>query len=296
MKPQLINVSLDGTKTIKIKHVEQFYLDEPFHFHQLCELVWVEKSYGKRIVGDHISNFEDADLVLMGPNLPHIWQSDEIFYSGNDHLKVKATVIYFPRDFLLNLTDEPMMIKPIEALINRANRGLCFYGKTKALVAEKLIDLSKEHDIRQIISFLEIIHILSISSDHEYLASISYKNLYDEKDTDRINKVYQYLMQHFQRDIDLKEVSDLCYMTPNAFCRYFKSRTQKPFTRFLNELRIGHASRLLQDPNHSISDVCYECGYNNLANFNKFFKSIHKMTPSEYRKKALQAKRIDKGG
>ncbi len=127
--------------------------------------------------------------------------------------------------------------------------------------------------------------LLSQSKEYEYLASLSYKNMYAEKDTGRIHKVYQFLIQNFHRDVELQEVSDLCNLTPNAFCRFFKSRTQKSFTQFLNELRIGHACKLLQNEVYSVSDVCYECGYNNLTNFNKFFKNITGKTPSEYRKR-----------
>lgn len=285
MKPQLIDISLAGAKTIRIKTIEQQYLNSPFHFHSLCELVWIEKSFGKRIVGDSIDNFEDGDLVLMGPNLPHIWQNDEVFLSKPHEQKVKSTVIYFPPDFLLNLTDEPALLGPIAQLVKRSYRGLVFHGNTKKHIVKKLKHLSKENNLKKIIIFLELVHLLSESTEYTYLASVSYKNLYDEKDTDRISKVYQYMMQNFQHEISLHDVASLCHMTPNAFCRYFKSRTQKSVVQFLNELRIGHASKLLQNDAYTISDICYECGYNNTANFNKFFKAIHKITPSAYRKK-----------
>ncbi len=293
MKPQLIDVSLAGTKTIHIKTVDQQYLSTPFHFHHLCELVWIEKSFGKRIVGDNVDNFEDDDLVLMGPNLPHIWQNDETFFITANDQQVKSTVIYFPPDFLLNLTDELTLLSPIQQLVERSYRGLVFWGNTKKDIIDKLRCLSKENDLKKIITFLELVHLLSNSKEYTYLASVSYKNLYDEKDTNRINKAYQYMMQNFQREISLQDVASLCNMTPNAFCRYFKSRTQKSVIEFLNELRIGHASKLLQSDIYSISDVCYECGYNSIANFNKFFKSIHKITPSEYRKKVLAAKNTE---
>lgn len=284
MKPHFIEVPLAGTKTIQIKTVDQYYLDTPFHFHHLCELVWIEKSFGKRIIGDHIDNFEDSDLVLMGPNLPHIWQNDDVFFEENESFKVKATVIYFPKDFLLNLTDEQTTIQPVQNLIDRSYRGLVFYGETKQKVLEILKKIEQDESFRKIIDFFELIHLLSLSKEYDYLASISYKNVYNENDTDRIHKVYQFLMTNFHRDISLKEISDLIHMSPNAFCRYFKSRTQKSLTQFLNELRIGHATKLLHNENYSIADVCYECGYNNLANFNKFFKSIQNVTPSEYRR------------
>lgn len=291
MKAQLIDVNLLGARTIQIKKVSQFFLDTPFHFHHLCELVWIEESFGKRIIGDHVTNFENGDLVLMGPNLPHIWQNDESFYRKKKGCRARATVIYFPTDFLLNLTDEQNILILTQDLIKRSSRGLRFFGTTNQKVSNILSMMSEESGLKKIIHFLEVIEILSHSQEYDYLASISFKNLYDEKDTLRINKVYQFLMQNFHRDIELKEVADLCNMTPNAFCRFFKSRTQKSVTQFLNELRIGHASTLLQNDDYSISDVCYECGFNNLTNFNKFFKTIRLMTPSEY-KKEIQKSRL----
>lgn len=286
MKAQLIDVGVSGSKNIHIKKVDKFFLDSPFHFHHLCELVWVETSFGKRIVGDSVHNFEDGDLVLMGPELPHIWQNDESFYRKKKGNRVKATVIYFPAELPLSLTDEQHILNPIQELIKKASRGLSFYGNTCRKVSQILSAISEEDGLIKIINFLEVIDILSGSTEYRQLASVSFKNLYDEKDTDRINKVYQFLMQNFYRDINLREVSDLCNMTPNAFCRFFKSRTQKSFTQFLNELRIGHACKVIQNEAYSIADVCYESGYNNLANFNKFFKSITGFTPSKYRKRS----------
>jgi AraC-like DNA-binding protein len=284
MKPQLIDINFPGTRTIRIKKVDKFYLDAPLHFHNFCELVWVEKSFGKRIVGDHIDNFEDGDLVLMGPNLPHIWQNDEQFYGKRKGVRATATVIYFPVEFLINLSDEQNIIQPTQELINRSARGLKFKGITNQKVAHILSTISEKAGLKKIIQFLEAIEILSQSKEYEYLASVSFKNLYDEKDTNRINTIYNFLVRNFHRDIHLEEVASLCNMSPNAFCRFFKSRSQKSLTQFLNELRVGHACKLLQNEDYSVSDVCYECGYNNLANFNKFFKQITFKTPSEYRK------------
>jgi len=287
MKPQLIDVNFSGTKTIQIKKIDQFYLEAPFHFHHLCELVWVQQSFGKRIVGDHVGNFEDGDLVLMAPNLPHIWQNDEAFFLKKRGFRVKATVIYFPADFLLNLTDEQDVLNTIQCLIKRASCGLAFFGETRQKISEILSNISDAEGFKKIIYFLQVIDILAGSKEFEHLASVSFKNLFDEKDTGRINNVYKFLMQNFQRDISLEEISDICHMTPNSFCRFFKNRTQKSLTKFLNELRIGHACKLLQNEDYSMVDVCYECGYNNTANFNKFFKAITKETPSEYRRKLV---------
>lgn len=282
MKPELIEVNHMGVKALKVKRLETNALIASFHFHELCELVWIEKSYGKRIVGDHIGNFEDHDLVLMGPDLPHIWQSDKNFLS-EERNKVKSTVVYFPPDFLLGLTDDQNTINQVDDLIRKAGRGLKFYGKTNREVTKLLVKLPQKKGIDKIVAFLRIIEVLSLSNEYEFLASVTFKNPYDEKDTNRINKVYQFLMQNFQRDINLKEVADLCNLTTNSFCRFFKDRAQKSLTQFVNEIRIGHSCKLLQNAEYSISEVCYASGYNNLTNFNKFFKQITGMKPSEYR-------------
>lgn len=285
MKPQLIDITFKDT--IQIKKVDKFYLDNPFHFHHLCELVWIEKSFGKRVVGDNVDNFSDGDLVLMSPNLPHIWQNDSIFFRKKKGYRSKAIVIYFPSDFVSDLSDDPLVIRPVEELTHRASRGLKFYGLTHQKVTNILSNISNSNGLKKIIDFLNIIEILSQSKEYEYLASITFKNMYDEKDTDRINTVYKFLMSNFHREISLQEIANVSHMSPTAFCRYFKSRTQKSFTQFLNELRVGHASKLLHDKSYSISDVCYESGFNNFTNFNKFFKAITKETPSNYRRKLI---------
>lgn len=284
MKPRLIDIPLSGKRAIQVKKVDQFYLDAPFHFHELCELVWIEESFGKRIVGDNVNNFSAGDLVLMSPDLPHIWQNDSIFFLKKRQFRTKATVIYFPPDFLLNLSDESAVIQPTQELVKRAARGLKFFGTTQCKVAEILSGMSEKDGLKKILDFLSVLNILTNSIEYEYLASVSYKNLYDEKDTDRMVEVYRFLIQNFHRDITLEEVSQIAHMSPTGFCRFFKSRTQKSFVQFLNELKIGHACKLLGNNDYSIADVCYESGYNNLANFNKFFRKITGKTPTQFKK------------
>jgi AraC-like DNA-binding protein len=287
MKPQLIDIPFENKRTIQVKKVDAFYLTNPLHFHHLCELVWIEQSFGKRIIGDHVDNFSDGDLVLMSPDLPHIWQNDAIYLRRKKGYRAKAIVIYFPADILSNLSDEPAVIQPTQELIRKASRGLKFFGQTHATVTAMLKEIGDSAGLKKILYFLNIIETLSHSTEYESLASISYKNAYGAKDTDRINIVYQFVMHNFHRAISLEEIADITSMSPSAFSRYFKSRTQKSFVQFLNEIRIGHACKLLHNEEYSVSDVCYECGYNNLTNFNKFFKIQKKMTPSEYRKTIL---------
>jgi AraC-like DNA-binding protein len=284
MKSELINVNYSGNKSVHIKHIDNNRLISSFHFHDMCELVWIERSHGKRIVGDHIGNFEDDDLVLMGPNLPHIWQNDKS-YEDRDDKTVRSTVIYFSIDFFSLLTGDQDVLALAADLVSRASRGLVFDQETTNKIKNILRGIANNDGFENIIAVIEIIKILARSKDFKYLSSITFKNQYDEKDNNRINKVYQFLMKNFHNDIHLNEVAELCNMTPNSFCRFFKMRAQKSLTQFINEIRIGHACKLLQSEDYSIADVCYASGFNNPTNFNKFFKTIKGMKPSEYRTK-----------
>lgn len=282
MKSELINVNHSGDRHIHIKHISNNQLISSFHFHDMCELVWIERSHGKRIVGDHIGNFEDDDLVLMGPNLPHIWQNDKSYEDTGDKT-VRSTVVYFSTDFFSTLTADLEVLNQVDDLASKAARGMVFDRETVNRIKPILLSLTGNDGFGNIISVIEIIRALARSKDFRYLSSSSFKNHYDQKDNNRINKVYQFLMKNFHNDIHLEEVASLCNMTPNSFCRFFKMRAQKSLTQFVNEIRIGHACKLLQSEDYSITDVCYASGFNNPTNFNKFFKAIKGMKPSEYR-------------
>lgn len=284
MKPKLIEVSSLPKKGIHIKEVDQEYLSFPLHFHGFCELVLVTESYGKRIVGDHVGSFNEGDLVLMGPQLPHIWNNDPVFHQQETTLRAKAIVIYFPPEFLLGLTDDDLTIFMLQQFIRKAERGLRFYGNSRDSIASKVKAIVHKKGIAKMIDFLSIIDLLANSADVEYLASETYQPSVNEQNLKRINDVYLYVMNHFQREISLAEVAAIANITPNAFCRFFKKHTQKSFSRFANELRIGHACKLLLDKELSISQVCYQSGYQNLTNFNKFFRLIMNKSAGQYRR------------
>lgn len=281
MKPQHIDITLSGKRSIRVKRVDQPVLDNPLHFHDHCELVWIQQSAGKRIIGDHVDFFAAGDLILMGPGLPHIWQN-EAATEARDHSK--AIVVYFHPSFLQELSEEPAFLQPVTALLEKASRGMQVYGATKQAVIPLLEAIATAEGLPKVLHLLTIIHLLASAEEYRLLASISYQNNHDQKDTERIHRVYQYLITHFNSDISLQTIASVANMSPNAFCRYFKRKTQKSFIQLLHDIRIGHACELLQSEQYSVAEICYQCGYNNLANFNKFFKQIKGCTPSAFRK------------
>lgn len=284
MKAKYIELTPSTEKTINIKQVDQEFLSNPLHFHDLCELVLIEESYGKRIVGDHVASFGAGDLVLMGPNIPHIWRNDDIFLNSEHDERAKAIVIYFPADFLLQLTDDQATIYAMQNFIKKAKRGLLFHGETLVQATTLIKELVYKESFTRITGFLNLIELLYQTDEWENLSSESYKPSFGEQETNRINIIYVYVMKNFKEGVSLQTAAELLNMTPNAFCRFFKRHTQKSFTRFVNEMRIGHSCKLLMDRTQSISEVCYDSGYQNLTNFNKFFKLIMKKSPREYRK------------
>lgn len=284
MKAKFIELSPPNEKTIHIKQVDENFLRNPLHFHELCELVFIQESFGKRIVGNHVASFNAGELVLMGPNLPHIWRNDDVFLDGTHDERAKAIVVYFPSDFLLQLTDDQTIISAMQSFINRSKRGLLFQGETLEKAKKIMEELETKTSFTRITKFLNLIELLYQSNEYETLASDGYKPTFNEQETDRINLVYVYVMQNFKDTVSLQTAADLLHMTPNAFCRYFKRHTKKSFTKFVNEMRIGHACKLLLDKSLTISEICYQSGYQNLTNFNKFFKLIMLKSPREYRK------------
>ncbi|HEV2482888.1 MAG TPA: AraC family transcriptional regulator [Puia sp.] len=284
MKAQLIEVGLQKEQTFFVKKLDCDRFTTPFHFHELCELNFVVESSGKRIVGDNIASFSSGDLVLMNSNLPHIWYNDKDYLADESRGTAKAIVTYFDTHFLVNLCNDEQYSVKIKNLMERAKRGIRFVGDTQQHAAQRLQNIAGKQGLERLIDFLHLIHLFMESDEYEYLATFGYNNSFNEKDTERMSRVYQYLIQNFTESIPLSKVAAIANLTPPAFCTFFKKRTQRSFSRFLNELRIGHACKLLQNESLSISDICYLSGYENPTNFNKFFKEITRKTPSQYRR------------
>lgn len=285
MKARLIETGLDANRQFRVKQIDEHFLNSPFHFHDTCEIVLIDEGYGKRIVGDNIDDFDKGDMVMMGPNLPHIWQTDNAFYHRRRDLRVKATVLYFAPAMVLGLVAGTDAAEPVEALFTKACRGLSIKDTTHQHLLELFAEIGTAEGLKRIALFLEAIDLLAHSDEYEYLTSDHYRNAMTVKDAGRFNDVYHFMMTNFHREISLDEIAVVAKMSPTAFCRYFKTRTQKSFVSFLQEIRISHACKLLRRDDLSIMEVALESGYNNLVNFNKCFRNVTDSSPSEYRKR-----------
>ena len=271
-----------------IREVKQVNFSSELHFHEECQLAYIIKGSGKRIVGDSVEHFDEHELVFIGSNIPHVWYNIDAKTPKTKKLhSISLSLFISPERFLNHMSDFGD-VERIKALFRKAQRGMFITDQTKS----KLISLLKKaenekNSIKHTIILLELIYILCITNEYRFLASGSYVNYLQNNENERMDNVYKFLMKNFNRDISLAQVAGIAAMNPNAFCRFFKSRTQKTLTQFINEIRIGHACKLLASDNKSIENIAYECGYNNVSNFNHFFKLIKKTNPRMYRKELV---------
>jgi YesN/AraC family two-component response regulator len=261
--------------------------NNPWHFHPEVELLYCIKGRGTNFVGDTICSIEEGEILLFGSNLPHTRQRDKEFYLQHPSEVPQTIVIQFKEDFLGENFFKVQEFVHVKDLLNRALRGMKFFGESKDKVAQMLTALSQENCTQRLLRLLEILHTLALSEEVNYLNYDGYKSDAHEKSSQKINKVYEYTINHFREEITLTAIADLVNMAEAAFCRYFKARTRKSYFQYLTEVRVGYACKLLSDSELDISGVCYASGFNNLSHFHKQFKKITRMTPKTYQEKSI---------
>jgi len=252
--------------------------DNIWHYHPEIELVYINGGAGKRRIGSHISYYTDGDLILIGSNLPHCGFTDK--FTGNKN----EILVQMKTDFLGETFFNIPEMKKIRNLFEVAKGGIAFSGKTKKILGDNMEELENQSDFERILSILHILNELALSDEFKVLNAEGFSLETEVKDNDRINIIFNYVKNNFQEDIPLTEIADMVSMTVPSFCRYFKKITKKTFVQFVNERRLVHASKLLTEQTMSISEVCFECGFNNFSHFNKSFKAFTGQNPSEYRK------------
>jgi AraC-like DNA-binding protein len=245
-------------------------------------LFTVLEGTGTRFIGDSIQYFEAGDTVFLGPNLPHLWRSDKMYFENNSTLKTHGIVLYFTEDFLGSDFFEKSEMSVLNALLKNSSRGLVWSGKTKQHVIDRLLELRNIKGFKRILILLDLLHSLSQSKDYQFITNENYTNLHKLSETERMQKVYEYVSKNFKDTIKLSDIAEKVNMSEAAFCRYFKKRTNRSFVDFVNEIRIGNACKLLSQNTLNISGICFESGFNTISNFNFHFKKIVGKTPSEY--------------
>ncbi len=282
MKLVLKNTDNFSNSRLNIVTKEKPCLDSAWHYHPEYELLYITKSTGIRFVGDSVEHFTPGDLVLVGPNLPHLWRNDASYYDADSEKMVKTVVIKFFKNFIGDNTFDAPEFSEINRMLNDAKYGISFGRNISNQLREEILSITNIKHTEQFIKLLGILYKLSTTNEKQLLSSSDMRQ-YTPKGARRIDKVLRYISDNYSKSIALEDVSDIACMTPNSFCRFFKKKTNKSFTGFLNEVRIRNASRLLVQESLPVNDVCFLVGYNSITNFNKQFKKIMGSTPKQYR-------------
>jgi AraC-like DNA-binding protein len=264
--------------TIQVRQKAGF--DFPLHQHEEFELNFIQHAQGaKRVIGGHIEAIADIELVLVGPNLQHGW-----FNHKCKSTEILEITIQWHRDLLDEKFLQRNQMNFIRTMFQQSLRGILFSEETTHAIMPRLKELVQMTGFDSVLELLSILHTLSTSANMRILSDISFQAAdtvnYNSR---RVEAVMAFLNKNFDREISLGDTAKLVSMSEVAFSRFFKMRTGKTFVDTLNEIRLGHASRLLIDTTQSVSEIAYRCGFNNMSNFNRIFKKKKQCTPREYR-------------
>ena len=251
-----------------------------WHFHPEYELVYIEAASGTRHIGEHISTYEKNDLVLIGSNIPHL----------NFDYGIKTTyrkvVVHLKKDFIENRLSGVPELNPITQLFEKSKYGLAFCGKVKRQIGEKLFHFEHLNDFQRYIQMLEILDMLANIPNPELLHEQPYNNKVSEREQGRLRAIYAFVDKNYHKKINLDEVAAISNMSKEAFCRYFKKVSKYTFIEFLNRYRISQSKRILIS-GKSVSDACYQSGFESLSYFNRTFKKITTENPRDFRERYM---------
>jgi AraC-like DNA-binding protein len=278
MKPFIEKLPLTEDRSFVAQTHRTPNFEVPWHQHLEYELILFTEGAGLSFIGNYVGTFETGDIFFLGSNLPHTFQK------SHENLITSAVVVHFKEDFwgqeILNLPES----KSIKDLLQRSVHGLKISGEAKEILGEKIKELEAKKGFWRITRLCECLSILAETKEYVTVSTQEIKAL-NPKDQERIDRVFHYTMENFKDPIQLSLISKKAGMSIPAFCNYFKKRTKKTYIDFVNEVRVGHACKLLLTTQMSVLQICFECGFNTVANFNRQFLKIKKTTPSQFRKK-----------
>lgn len=287
MKPALEHLPREKDRSFVLKFFDYHYYPTPWHYHPEYEIVLVTESTGKRFIGDHIMDFKPGNLAFIGSNIPHTYKNDDKYYEEGSSLRAKSIVVHFTEASLGNdflSLPEARLLTP---LFERSQNGLDILGKTNVSVSKKLHDMVSLSGMRQWLCLVDMLQEIAESNEYSLITQTRQVG-YNEKESKRLCNVFDWIAGNFEKEIRLSEAAEIAQMNENAFSRFFSLRTRKTFSGYVQELRLQKAARLLVENDMTITQVCYECGYNNISNFNRQFLNHYHMNPMKYRKTFLR--------
>jgi AraC-like DNA-binding protein len=278
MKPLFFKLPKTENTPLRVQVDALPYFYDKLHFHPEIQITLVLKGKGTYFIGDKIERFEEGQLFVLGGNLPHVFKSDREYFEDKN-LSVEAISLFFMSDIFGKGFWEFEETHQLEDVFADSGKGLVLEGESFSNYFEKI---AGAEGFEKFVLFFQILQEILMHEDRKVISSMAFTSPQRDIENERINSVFDFVINNYKEDITLKIIAEVASLTPNAFCKFFKVRTRKTFFEFLNEVRIGNACKLLQTDHLSISEVAFESGFNNLSNFNRQFQKRMNMTPKKY--------------
>ena len=280
MKPVLMRHVDSVSESFKAWKNASPYVHNPFHYHPEIEITFIIKGKGLFILGDQVIPYNDGELILIGPNIPHEWRSE---LRDSPDYYTQSISVHFVKNFPgVDLYEIPEAVF-IKQLLAQSERCIRVTDTTvKKIIEESLLCLTESKGIERVNRLLQILNSISTTAEIEILSNEGFMDSTDKEQNSRINLVFRYVIDNFKNQITITEAAKLVHLTNTSFCRFFKQRTHKSFVQYVNEIRISYACKLLMQGNHSINRIASESGFDNISNFNTQFKKIKLITPSQF--------------
>jgi AraC-like DNA-binding protein len=278
MKALPFKIPHGGKTSIKVDYDVMPHFYDTYHTHEEIQIMLVVNGYGSAYIGDKILQFEKGNIYLLGQNLPHVFK-DKLASEGE---RIESISIFFLQDFMGKGFLELPESRLLATLIEECKRGIQLQGKLQAIMADNIWKIYRSEGLNRLLFLVGTLEQIAQSEELKFISSPGYHKPKRSVDGQKINDVFDFMLENYSREIRLGEIAAVANMSSTAFCRYFKHHTRKTYSRFLNEIRVGHACKMLVDDKLSISHICYNSGFNNISNFNRQFKKITDFTPSKY--------------
>ena len=274
-----------GGNSFRVQTERSPHFYDTIHYHPEHQITVILKGEGTRFIGNHVEHFQPGEVYFIGRNVPHVFKCDTSYYEGNSQLEASSISVFFKDETFGPQFFEIPEMAHIKRLLELASLGVRIDGEDRNRTVEILNSIEAQDGFQRFQSLLSILDICSKSDSLQTLSSVRYTSPSKDSENERINVVFQFLSKNFREEVSLAQIASIANMTPNAFCRYFKQRTGKAFTVFLNEIRVESAAKLIAGSTENFGNIAHECGFNSISYFNRQFKRIMQTSPMAYRNK-----------
>lgn len=285
MKAVRFVIPKTGGNSFRVQTDRDSHFYDIIHFHPEHQLTVILKGEGTRFIGNHVERFSPGDVYFIGKNVPHVFKCDSSYYEGNAELEAHSISVFFKDETFGPQFFEIPEMAHIKRLLELASMGIKIGVSEKEHISELITATTNQDGFQRFQSLLSILNLISKSDTLKTLSSVRYISPSKDLESERINVVFQFLSNNFKDEITLGQISSIANMTPNSFCRYFKQRTGKAYTVFLNDMRIEYAGKLIAGSPGSFGNIAQESGFKSISYFNRQFKRIMGITPMKYREK-----------